>query len=144
MISINMLPDDDPLAIFDFFADEDQITKKKKRDRGVAVTGTRVSAMAVCCFWLITSLETATCLYGQNTCEGHAGCLACLFSSGALVIAVLEHGDRSMRRIDLASVPELAFGKVLAAMQEPFPGLEHLNLWSTEETAPLLPDSFLC
>jgi hypothetical protein len=30
MISINMLPDDDPLAIFDFFADEDQITKKKK------------------------------------------------------------------------------------------------------------------
>jgi hypothetical protein len=46
----------------------------------VAVTGARVSTMAKYCFWITTSPESAACLYRQNTCEGHAGCLASLAS----------------------------------------------------------------
>ena len=57
------------------------------------------------------------------------------------IVAVLEHRHR-VCKIDL-NVPSSQFGKVSAAMQEPFPKLTELSLWSYDETAPALSDSFL-
>jgi hypothetical protein len=44
--------------------------------------------------------------------------------------------------IDILGVPNSLL-KEFAAMQEPFPALTKLALWSYEENAPVLPDSFL-
>ena len=57
------------------------------------------------------------------------------------IIAVLEHRHR-VCKIDL-NVPSLHFEKVLATMQESFPELTDLSLWSYDESAPALSDSFL-
>jgi len=57
------------------------------------------------------------------------------------IVAVLEHRHR-VCKIDL-NVPSSQFEKVSAAMQEPFPELTDLSLWSYDETASVLPDSFL-
>ena len=83
MRPIDVLPDDILLAIFDFCVDRNPFRRlvraeMKKRDRGVAVTGARLSTMENPSFWIITSPEAATCLYCQNTCEGHARCMATL------------------------------------------------------------------
>jgi hypothetical protein len=42
----------------------------------MADTGARVSTMAKRRLWIPTPPQFTTCLHGQNTCEGHAGCLA--------------------------------------------------------------------
>ena len=57
------------------------------------------------------------------------------------IVAVLEHRHR-VCKVDL-NVPSSQFEKVSAAMQEPFPKLTDLSLWSYDETAPFIPDSFL-
>jgi hypothetical protein len=57
------------------------------------------------------------------------------------IVAVLEHRHR-VCKIDL-NVPSSQFEKVSAAMQEPFPKLTDLSLWSYDETAAALSDSFL-
>ena len=58
------------------------------------------------------------------------------------IVAVLEHKDR-VDEIYLRPVNSSALGKVLAAMQKPFPELKDLRLESYEETVPIVPDSFL-
>ena len=57
------------------------------------------------------------------------------------IVAVLEHRHR-VCKIDL-NVPSSQFEKISAAMQEPFPQLTDMSLWSYDETAPALSDSFL-
>jgi hypothetical protein len=57
------------------------------------------------------------------------------------IVAVLEHRHR-VCKIDL-NVPSSQFEKVSAAMQEPFPKLTDLSLWSYDEATPALSDSFL-
>ena len=58
------------------------------------------------------------------------------------IIAVLEQNDR-ICQMDFHECTSPQFEKVLAAMQQPFPALTHLDLWLTEETTPVVPDSFL-
>jgi hypothetical protein len=57
------------------------------------------------------------------------------------IVAVLEHRHR-VCKIDL-NVPSSQSEKVSTAMQEPFPKLTYLSLWSYDEAAPALSDSFL-
>ena len=57
------------------------------------------------------------------------------------IVAVLEQRHR-VCKIDL-NVPSSKFEKVSATMQEPFPELTDLSLWSYDEAAPALSDSFL-
>ena len=57
------------------------------------------------------------------------------------IIAALEHNDR-IRQLDLLGVPNSQMEKVLAAMQQPFPALEGLRLYSESETE-VIPASFL-
>ena len=59
------------------------------------------------------------------------------------IISLLKHRDR-VRQINLMEVPSSTLEKVWAAMQEPFPELAHLLLWSDDyRTAPVFLDSFL-
>ena len=57
------------------------------------------------------------------------------------VIAALELNDR-VSRIDLA-VSGSRLERVVAVMQDPFPTLTDLSLWSSDGTAPVISDSFL-
>ena len=58
------------------------------------------------------------------------------------IVTVLGRRDRvdTIRLLDIDGPP---LEKVLAAMQEPFSELTHLLLVSHDETAPVVPDSFL-
>ena len=49
------------------------------------------------------------------------------------IVAALEHNDR-IRQLDLVNLPSSQMEKVSAAMQQPFPALEHLRLYSESET----------
>jgi hypothetical protein len=73
-----MLPDDVLLEIFDFFAEEFVFYKRK--DRVVADTVARVSALVKRCFRITTSPPSATLLFRQNASKGHAGSLTTLAS----------------------------------------------------------------
>jgi hypothetical protein len=57
-------------------------------------------------------------------------------------IAALEHNDR-IRRLDLESIIRSEFGKVLAVMQQPFPALTSLKIYSPDRKLPVVPASFL-
>ena len=58
------------------------------------------------------------------------------------ILAVLERRNR-VRRIDLEGVSNSNLEMILAAMQQPFPELTSLRLWSYNRTMPVVPDSFL-
>ena len=58
------------------------------------------------------------------------------------IVAALEHNDR-VREIYVEDASNSALETLAAAMQDPFGELMHLDLCSLEETAPVLPDSFL-
>jgi F-box-like len=58
------------------------------------------------------------------------------------IIAALEQRDR-VCRIDLYEVPNSLLENLFAAMQEPFPALESLVLMTEDDTAPVIPDTFL-
>jgi hypothetical protein len=58
------------------------------------------------------------------------------------LIAALEHNDR-ICQINIWPVSSLQMEKVLAAMQQPFPALTHLDLMAKGGTAAVIPASFL-
>ena len=58
------------------------------------------------------------------------------------IVAVLERSN-CVREIDISHVSSLELEKISEVMQEPFPELTHLGLWSDDQTVPVLPDSFL-
>ena len=58
------------------------------------------------------------------------------------IIAALEHNDR-ICEVNLENISSSQFEKVLAVMQQPFPALTYLKLWSHDEV-PIIPTSFLC
>jgi hypothetical protein len=58
------------------------------------------------------------------------------------IITALEHRDR-ICEIALQGVPSLVLERYVAVMQEPFPALTSLHIESISESAPGLPDSFL-
>jgi hypothetical protein len=58
------------------------------------------------------------------------------------IIAALEHNNR-ICHLDLFGFSSSQFEKVLAATQQPFPALTHLQLRPGDETAPVVPESFL-
>jgi len=57
------------------------------------------------------------------------------------IVSALQQHDR-VCTINIDGVPNSLL-KEFAAMQEPFPALTELTLWSYDENAPVLPDSFL-
>jgi hypothetical protein len=57
------------------------------------------------------------------------------------IIAALEHNNRIFK-VNLENISSSQFEKVLAVMQQPFPELTYLKLWSHDEV-PVIPASFL-
>jgi hypothetical protein len=68
----------------------------------------------------------------------------CDYGTGSVdnIIAVLGRSDR-VRQIYLGNLQSSDLELILAAMQQPFPELTHLSLYSGHETVPVVPDSFL-
>jgi hypothetical protein len=58
------------------------------------------------------------------------------------VIAALELNDR-VSRITCLNLSSSELERVVAVTQDPFPGLTHLWLWSSDGMEPVIPDSFL-
>jgi hypothetical protein len=58
------------------------------------------------------------------------------------VIAALELNDR-VSRITRLNISSSESERVVEAMQDPFPALTHLSLWSSDGMAPVISDSFL-
>jgi hypothetical protein len=148
---IDTLPDDVLLAIFDFSWDEDHVAKKQveawqllvqvcRRWRSVVFESThRLNLRLVCTpgtpatdtLHVWPPLPLYIRCYGDYTTK-----------SVDNIITVLGRSDR-VCQIDLMYIPSFYLEKVSAAMQEPFPQLTHLELSSSDETAPALPNSFL-
>jgi hypothetical protein len=60
------------------------------------------------------------------------------------IIAALEHNDRVCQiSIEVEEVLSSVLGRFAKAMQEPFPELTHLGLWSANGTTLVVPETFL-
>jgi hypothetical protein len=145
------LPDDVLLEIFDFCTDEDRPTKKGieawqslvhvcRRWRSVVFGSPRRLNLRLVCTDKTPARDTLDVwpalplfvrCYGNYTAN-----------SVENIVTVLEHSDR-VYQIDLMYIPSSHLGNVLAAMQEQFPVLTHLELSSSDEAVPAVPNSFL-
>ena len=144
-VTIDMLPDVALLEIFDFYVDEEHIQEwhilvhvcRKWRD--VVFGSPRRLNLRLYCrartpvrktlyIWPVLPIVISANSYGMWDTDN--------------IIAALEHGDR-ICHLDLFDFTSSQFEKVLAATQQPFPALTHLKLRLRDETAPIVPDSFL-
>ena len=146
-----MLHDDVLLDIFDFCLDQDLYDTKQNAESWQ-------SLVHVCRRWRSVVFGSSYRLNLRLSCSSRTPVRDTLDVWPALplliwddecrtkgldnIIAALEHSDR-VNEIRLGRVSSLYLTKVSAAMQEPFPALTYLDLWSHDETTPALPDSFL-
>jgi hypothetical protein len=151
MTSLNILPDDVLLDIFDFCSYQDPYDSKQK-------TESWQSLAHVCQRWRSLVFGSPRRLNLHLVCTSRTPVKDTLGVWPALplliwddegrtkglnnIVAALEQSDR-VNEIRLGRVSSLYLSKVSAAMQEPFPTLTYLDLWSYEETSLVLPNSFL-
>jgi hypothetical protein len=142
-----MLPDEILLAIFDFCGNENDITGELEAWE---------TLVHVCRRWRSVVFGSPRRLNLQLVCSSGTPAKDMLDVWPALplvllcdsaypidnIVAVLEHSNR-VRQIELLEVSNSCLEKTLAATQVPFPELTDLVLMSYEETARVLPDSFL-
>ena len=146
-----MLPDDVLLAIFDFFTIKSGLSKKNMEKWQ--------SLVHVCRRWRNAVFESPRRLNLRLVCTDktpardtldvwpplllHIRCyIGYPMESVDNVVAVLE---RSNRVVEI-HLQHLSSSQLERALQEPFPGLMHLVLLlddESQDTVPLLPDSFL-
>ena len=153
MISIDTLPDEALLAIFDRCVYGVQFGEERQRAwqtlvhvcrrwrRIVFESPRRLDLRLVCTGETPTKdkLDVWPALPLLISCEGDNG-------SGSVghmdnIIAALEHSDR-VYLIDLVNVGNSDMEIILAAMQRPFPELTDLRLWNADEIS-VVPDLFL-
>ena len=154
MISIDTLPDDALLVIFDHYVD------------GVRLEGISQKAemtwrllVQVCRRWRGIVFESPRRLNLRLFCTGRTPARDRLDVCPTLplvievnfgdsiqsvdnIIAALERTD-CVCQIDLGSAWSSDMAMVLPEMQQPFPELTNMQLWSIDETVPVIPDSFL-
>ena len=148
-ILIDVLPDDILLEIFDFCVDENAFTKKEMEtwQSQVHVCRRRRSIVFESPLRLKLQLVCTTKTPARDTLDVWPSLPLLIRDSAYLttgldnIVALLEHSDR-VCQINLMGVPGSHLEKISAAMQEPFPELIHLLLWS-HGTAAVLPDTFL-
>jgi hypothetical protein len=144
-----MLPDDVLLAIFDFCVDEDAFTKIEmevwqslvhvcRRWRSVVFESPRRLKLQLVCTTKTPARETLDVWPSLPLLIRDSAYLAKGLDN---IVALLKHSDR-VCQINLMGVPGSHLEEISEAMQEPFPELIHLLLWS-HGTAAVLPDSFL-
>ena len=158
MISIDTLPDDALLVIFDHYMDGVRLEGGFRRK----VENTWHVLVHVCRRWRCIVFESPRRLNLRLVCTGETPARDSLdlwpslpliiwgdskFSTGSAhylgnIIAALERTDR-VCQIDLEYLPNLEMEMVFAAMQRPFPELMDLHFWPSHQTVQLVPDSFL-
>ncbi|KAI0289334.1 hypothetical protein BC826DRAFT_1107056 [Russula brevipes] len=147
LVTINVLPDDVLLYIFDYYVDG---------GLGVEAWHTLVH---VCRRWRNLVFVSPRRLDSQLLCTDRTPVRELLGIWPAFpiqiqsfgsklpksldnIVAALEHPDRVLQ-INLGNVTKPAMERFSAAMQVPSPELTHLNLWSIDVSVPVLPDAFL-
>ena len=148
MTSIDTLPDDVLLEVFNSYGYDDDDQYGEKREMAWQ------TLVHVCRRWRCIVFGSPRHLNLQLVCTTRTPARDMLYVWPALPLIVVFHGDtRRMDdiiaalectdrvcRITLDIVRSLDFEMFLAAMQQPFPELTHLTLWSDEA---VVPDSFL-
>ena len=150
MKSIDILPDDILLEVFEFLMDENLIPTLEakwwqslvhvcRRWRSVVFGSPRRLKLRLRCTPKTPVRDTLDIwppipLDVEN--------IACRTEDIDNVVVALERRNR-VDKIRLSNVNAPSLEKVLAAMQEPFPELTFLWLWLDEEPMPIVPDSFL-
>jgi F-box-like len=149
VMSINMLPDDVLLDIFDFFVEEYYFSKEDIEEWQTLVH--------VCRRWRSLVFGSPRRLNLRLFCSDKTPARGTLDVWPALplfivgggmaesvdnFVAVLERSD-CVCYIGLAGLKSSDLEKLLAAMQVPFPELTVLLLYSNDEMLSVLPDSFL-
>ena len=150
MISIDILPDDILLEVFEFFMDEAPMPILRAKWWQLLVH--------VCRRWRSIVFRSPRRLNLQLSCTTRTPVrgmldvwppfpliisgIANLTENVDNVLPALEHRDR-VHEIHLSLANGSSLEKVLAAMQEPFPELTVLQLDSYGEPVPIAPDSFL-
>ena len=158
MISIDTLPDDVLLVIFDHHLCNVRREAQYHYPRDKRVEKAWKSLVHVCRRWRSIVFESPRRLDLRLVCTGRTPARDRLDVWQTLpliievdfgdskrnmdnIIAALERTDR-VCQIDLLDAPSPDMEIFLAAMQQPFPALTHLRLQSNDETLPI-PDSFL-
>ena len=157
MISIDTLPDDALLLIFDHYIYGVRLEEEENQK----VERAWQSLVHVCRRWRRIIFESPRRLDLRLVCTGGTPARDRLdiwpalpliilgegdFSTGSVgyvdnIVAALERTDR-VCQIDLVNVWSSEMEISLAAMQQSFPELTDLQLWSNDDTVPV-PDSFL-
>ena len=148
--SIDILPDDVLLEIFDFCG-EAPFSKKEIEAWQILVH--------VCRRWRSVVFRSSHRLDLQLVCTAKTPARDTLNVWPALPIFIRCHGDHPIESVDnivavlersnrvclieLLDISSIQLEKVSAAMQEPFPELANLNIRSQDEMAPVVPDSLL-
>ena len=154
VLSINMLPDDVLLEIFDSCADKDQYTKKEiegwwqtlvhvcRRWRSVVFGSPRRLQMRLACAPGTPAKDTLDIWPALPLVISDAGSITEGSAVDNIVAVLGEHSNRVCQILlhDLARSP---LEEVLAAMQVSFTELTYLQLASDEDHTAVVPDSFL-
>ncbi len=146
-MTIDALPDDVLLEIFDFYVDQARRHVEQWR-----------ILVRVCRKWRIIVFGSPCRLKLQLLCDARTPVRKMLGiwppfpivirswsprSGEDNIIAALEHNDR-VCKIELEGVPSSLLEIFLAARQQPFPVLTHLKIWlNIHDEAPIIPNSFL-
>jgi hypothetical protein len=151
-MSIDMLPDDVLLEIFDFF-------QKEENEIDERIEGWQ-SLVHVCQRWRSLVFGSPRRLNLRLFCSDKTPardtldvwpalplfirCNRSYFTTKSIdnIVAVLKRSHR-VRYINLINLKGSDLQKLSAAMQEPFPELTDLELWSDDKMVSVLPDSFL-
>ena len=150
MKSIDILPDDILLEVFEFLMDENPMPTLRakwwqslvhvcRRWRSVIFRSPRRLELRLRCT-AKTPVRDTLDIWPPIPLVVHD--IAGPTENRDNVVAALERRDR-VDEIHLSLANGSSLERVLAAMQEPFPELTFLRLSSNEELVPIVPDSFL-
>ena len=155
MTSIDKLPDDVLLEIFDTYYEDEAEDIPRKYELEAWVT-----LVHVCRRWRTVVFQSQHRLNLRLVCTNRTPARDLVdiwpplplyiqgegsFTTESVdnIVAVLEHGSR-VREIELKYIPSSHMETVLETMQKPFPELTRLLLTSDDlGTVPVIPDSFL-
>ena len=148
--SIDTLPDDVLIQIFNYHGYDDNDLYREEREK---VWQTLVH---VCRRWRSIVFGSPRHLNLQLVCTPRTPARDMLGIWPALPLNIVSYGDYPtldnfiaalectdrVREIFLRIVPS-SDSDIFGAMQQPFPELTQMQLWSTDETVSIVPDSFL-
>ena len=157
VISIDMLPDDVLLKVFDFYVDQSWDDGYEGIYMKKAIEGWQ-PLVHVCRRWRSVVFGSPRRLNLRLVCTANTPArgmvdvwpalpLLIRHSTGIVdnIVSLLERSDlvRRISQINIGSVSSSQFEDILEAMQIPFPELTHLELHHYHQTVLLLSDSFL-